>query len=61
MDSMEPTQLDVATARATMRPPRPPQVISSSNPNKRKSSSTVWDHFEKFTDEEGRTKARCIY
>ena len=21
----------------------------------------AWDHFEKFIDEEGRTKARCIY
>ena len=61
MDSMEPTQPDVATARATMRSPCLPQVISSSNPNKRKSSSIVWDHFENFIDEEGRTKARCIY
>ncbi|KAL0000011.1 hypothetical protein SO802_019613 [Lithocarpus litseifolius] len=61
MDSMEPTQPDVATTKPIMRPPRPPQVISSSNPNKRKSSSTAWDHFEKFIDEEGRTKARCIY
>uniref|UniRef100_A0A7N2MX95 Transposase n=1 Tax=Quercus lobata TaxID=97700 RepID=A0A7N2MX95_QUELO len=61
MDSMEPTQPDVATTRPTMRPPRPPQVISSSNPNKRKSPSTAWDHFEKFIDEEGRTKARRIY
>ncbi|KAL0009737.1 hypothetical protein SO802_004845 [Lithocarpus litseifolius] len=34
---------------------------SSSNPNKRKSSSTAWDHFEKFIDEEGRTKVICIY
>ena len=60
MDSMEPTQPDVATARPTMRHPRPPQVISSSNPNKKKSPSTSWDHFEKFIDEEGRTNARCI-
>ena len=58
---MEHTQLDVATTRPTMRPPRPPQVISYSNPNKRKSPLTAWDHFEKFIDEEGRTKARCIY
>ena len=58
---MEPTQPNIATTRANMRPLRPPRVISSSNPNKRKSSSTIWDHFEKFTDEEGRTKARCIY
>ena len=61
MDSMEPTQPDVATAIPTMRPPHPPQVISSSNPNKRKSPSSAWDHFEKFIDEEGKTKARCIY
>ena len=58
---MEPTQPDVATAIPTMRPPHPPQVISSSNPNKRKSPSSAWDHFEKFIDEEGKTKARCIY
>ena len=58
---MEHTQLNVATSRPTMRPPRPPQVISYSNPNKRKSPLTAWDHFEKFIDEEGRTKARCIY
>ena len=58
---MEPTQPDVAIARPTMRHPRPPQVISSSNPNKKKSPSTSWDHFEKFIDEEGRTNARCIY
>ena len=58
---MEHTQLNVATSRPTMRPPRPPQVISYSNPNKRKSPSTAWDHFEKFIDEEGNTKARCIY
>ncbi|KAL0007898.1 hypothetical protein SO802_009400 [Lithocarpus litseifolius] len=61
MDSMEPIEPDVATTRPTIRPPRPPQVISSSNPNKIKSSSTAWDHFEKFIDEEGRTKVRCIY
>ena len=61
MDSMEPTQPDVATTRPTMRPPHPPQVIYSSNPNKRKSPSMSWDHFEKFIDKEGRTKARCIY
>ena len=57
---MEHTQLNVATSRPTMRPPRPPQVISYSNPNKRKSPLTAWDHFEKFIDEECRTKARCI-
>ena len=61
MDSMEPTQPDVVTARPNMRHPRPPQVISSSNSNKKKSPSTTWDHFEKFIDEEGRTKTRCIY
>ena len=61
MDSMEPTQLDVATARPVIRLPRPPQVISSSNLNKRKSPSSAWDHFEKFIDEEGKTKARCLY
>ena len=53
MDSMEPTQLDDATARPTMKPPHPPQAMSSSNPNKRKSSSSAWDHFEKFIDEDG--------
>ena len=36
-------------------------MISSSNSNKRKSPSSAWDHFEKFIDEEGKTKARCIY
>ncbi|KAK7831292.1 receptor-like protein eix2 [Quercus suber] len=52
MDSMEPTQLDAATARPTMKPPLPLHVISSSNPNKRKSSSSAWDHFDKFIDKE---------
>ena len=61
MDSMEPTQLDVANARPAMRPPRPPQVISSSNPKKRKSPSSAWDNFEKFINEKGKTKARYIY
>ena len=50
MDSMEPTQPDVATTRLAMRPPRPSQVIFFSNPNKRKSPSSAWDHFEKFID-----------
>ena len=30
-----------------------------SNPNKRK--SLAWDHFDKFIDEEGKTKVRCRY
>ena len=58
---MKPTQLDVANARPAMRPTRPPQVISSSNPKKRKSPSSAWDNFEKFIDEKGKTKARYIY
>ena len=59
MDSLEPTQPDAATARPTMKPPHPPHMISFSNPNKRK--SLAWDHFDKFIDEEGKTKARCRY
>ena len=59
MDSLEPIQPDAATARPTMKPPSPPHMISFSNPNKRK--SLAWDHFDKFIDEEGKTKVRCRY
>ena len=50
-----------AIARLATKPPCPAKVkASSSNPNKTK-RLWAWEHFDKFVDEDGQTKAKYKY